>query len=512
MLRYILYARKSSEDKSKQVTSIQSQLDEMELVARRKGLNIIATIIESRSAKEPGRPEYNKVISMIQRGEADGIVCWHLNRLTRNEMDSGTLRWFLRSGVIKEIVTPDRIFLPEDNAFLTAIETAAGEQFIQDLKKGSHRGTMTKVRAGGVPYKAPVGYSNNRLTKSIEVDPIAFPIIREAWQKLLSGVPIRVIKNESPIQIATSRWYLLFASQFYTGKFSYLGEPYQGSYPPMITESEYEQAQERLGTKIEKHQSKHSFSYSGIIRCGRCGHFLTADRKKKVTLKGVEKFYTYYACSDGVKGKCVRETIREDKIEEAIRRKIGEISIDQDFWELAKSVNLRYAKENSETSSKVYELQVLQLQKLNDERVQLLRMRTQDKIDDETFDSENARIAAAITALRRNISLTYKEVDKSWESVNNLFEFSASAEKAFEFGDVEARGWIAKRLAAKYVFSNGRLDVSLNELLEEVRTYLQDPNFKNETFELKNIGSYNTEVADTSTSVPSWGGQRESDP
>jgi DNA invertase Pin-like site-specific DNA recombinase len=75
-IKYILYARKSSEDKSRQIQSIDDQVKVLKDIAINLGLNIVETLTESKSAKAPNeRPQFTKMIQMIENGEANGILC-----------------------------------------------------------------------------------------------------------------------------------------------------------------------------------------------------------------------------------------------------------------------------------------------------------------------------------------------------------------------------------------------------------------------------------------------------
>ena len=97
-MRYFLYARKSSEEKNRQVQSIEDQIEALRPLIEGRGLEVVDVLTESRSAKAPGRPVFCEMLDRIQKGHADGILCWHLNRLTRNEIDSGTVRFPAWSG------------------------------------------------------------------------------------------------------------------------------------------------------------------------------------------------------------------------------------------------------------------------------------------------------------------------------------------------------------------------------------------------------------------------------
>src|SRR5436190_3796886 len=120
MLKYIMYVRKSSEDEDHQALSIDAQLAELNQFARENGLTIIARLDESKSAKEPGREVFNEMLQRIERGEANAILCWALNRIARNFDDGGKVIGMLQRGAIQEIRTLERVYLPSDNFLMMA--------------------------------------------------------------------------------------------------------------------------------------------------------------------------------------------------------------------------------------------------------------------------------------------------------------------------------------------------------------------------------------------------------
>lgn len=161
-MRYLLYARKSTESEDRQVQSIDDQLNSLRRLAAQRGLHIMEELIESKSAKDPGcRAVFARLLAEIEAGRADGILCWNLNRLSRNPVDSGTLSWMLQRGVLQSILTVEREYRPEDNVVLMAVESGVANQFILDLRKAVARGTRSKVEKGWFPHRAPEGYRNN---------------------------------------------------------------------------------------------------------------------------------------------------------------------------------------------------------------------------------------------------------------------------------------------------------------------------------------------------------------
>jgi DNA invertase Pin-like site-specific DNA recombinase len=82
-MTYFLYARKSTDVEDKQVQSIENQLGVLRALAKQEGLHIVEELIEKQSAKKPGRPVFGEMLSRIERGDAQGILCWKLDRLAR---------------------------------------------------------------------------------------------------------------------------------------------------------------------------------------------------------------------------------------------------------------------------------------------------------------------------------------------------------------------------------------------------------------------------------------------
>ena len=111
-MRYFIYARKSTDVEDKQVLSIESQLAELRALAKHEQLNVVEVFVEKRSAKMPGRPVFEEMLARIQRGEAQGIVCWKIDRLSRNPVDSGQISWLCNKVELQKIVTHDRAYLP----------------------------------------------------------------------------------------------------------------------------------------------------------------------------------------------------------------------------------------------------------------------------------------------------------------------------------------------------------------------------------------------------------------
>lgn len=201
-MRFILYARKSTDREDKQVQSIQDQIKVLTDIARDRGYTIVETIQESASAKAPGRPLFNTMLGNIKAGKADGILCWKIDRLCRNPIDGGSIQWMLQQGQLKIIQTIEKAYNPDDNVLIFSVETGVANQYIIDLRKNVTRGMNSKVEKGWMPGKTPVGYLNDPVTRTIVNDPERFFIVKKAWETMAMGC----YSVPQILEIATKEW------------------------------------------------------------------------------------------------------------------------------------------------------------------------------------------------------------------------------------------------------------------------------------------------------------------
>jgi len=207
-IKYFLYARKSSESEDRQIQSIDDQIKRLKELAERLNLKIIKVYTEAKSAKQPNnRPIFTEMLERIKVGDANGILCWQINRLSRNPVDSGEISWLLQQGTIKSIQTIDKEFLPEDNVLLFNVESGMANQYILDLRKNTMRGRQSRLEKGWLPNYAPLGYINIRNEageKIIEKDPERFSLIRKMWEMMLTGTytPPQIL------EVANKQWGL----------------------------------------------------------------------------------------------------------------------------------------------------------------------------------------------------------------------------------------------------------------------------------------------------------------
>lgn len=345
-MRIAIYARKSTESEDRQVQSLDDQLRILRDIADRDKFKVVEVITESKSAKEPGkRPGFQKLLQLIESGQIEGILTWHINRLTRNLVDGGFLAHALSSGKLQMIRTPERTFRSEDNVLLLAIENGVATSYIHDLSKAVRRGMDSKAAKGWKPGQAPIGYINDWESREIKLDPIRGPMVRRAFEMLMSGsYSVAEIwrelkklgltgKSKSRRGKAISRVAVhnMLRNPFYAGQLQYKGELLQGAHQPIVSRGEFELAQLRLKrVSNPKHRTNHPPAFSGVFTCKSCGAAVVHEQKRKrLAGSGNEVTYNYYHCS-GSRG-CKRLSVAEQPVSELARVFVDHLAISRSF-------------------------------------------------------------------------------------------------------------------------------------------------------------------------------------
>ena len=159
-LRYAVYIRKSSEEEERQVLSLDSQRDK--IIERFSDLNIVTWIEpESKSAFEPDkRPLFKEVLNLIDTGKIDGIIAWHPDRLSRNEVDASAITWRVRQGKIKDLKFASGFGFDNspEGMMMLQMTMSQSQYFSAKLSKDVRRGNERKRQVGQLTGRAPEGY------------------------------------------------------------------------------------------------------------------------------------------------------------------------------------------------------------------------------------------------------------------------------------------------------------------------------------------------------------------
>ncbi|MBV9852098.1 MAG: recombinase family protein [Armatimonadetes bacterium] len=471
--RYAIYARKSQESEDRQVQSIDDQVRLCREMARERGHQVVRVIEEARSAKAQGtRPGYRELIGLIERGEADGVLAWHPDRLARNAVDGGWVLDLLDRGRIKGLSFVSYTFedTPEGK-FMLGMIFSQSKYYVDKLAKDVRRGLDSKRDKGQYPHRAPEGYLNNVVDKTIEADPERFPLLRQAVELVLQRVllPSQVLaklngqwgyrtrrtKRSKGGPLSRTSFYDLLSSPFYYGECREKGRVYPGAHPPLISREEFEEIQRILGRPEKPKAQKHAFALTGLIRCGRCGSMITAT---------ISKGHVYYHCTNR-RGDCTKAGVRAEVLEGQVRERLARLAVPAFLEPLLLGMVERFFAETYGRGRQVEESRHRALEEAQRQMQGLVSMRLRELLTDAEYLEQKQRLQEQIDGLRREIDAAEHVMEQALETAENVIHYAAWAGRAFAEGGPEERRQIAGLLGSRFVLTEGNLLLEPNPYL-----------------------------------------------
>ncbi len=310
-LRYVLYARKSTDDPQRQIRSIPDQIDECKQLASRMGIRIVKVLEETKSAKKPNqRPIFNQMIKDIRAGIYDGILAWNPDRLARNMLEGGMLIDLVDNEIIKDFKFVTHHFTKDANGLmLLGMAFVLSKQYSDKLSQDVKRGVEKKLLEGKSPaYKH--GYTRDE-NGFYRPDGKNFELIKEAWQMRKDGTSIEEIskhmnnkgyiriverKDKEPKLIDMDFRILsrIFQDSLYYGVLVQAGtqKDLRNTYDfkPAVEEEDFFAVQQLSQHRLKPFNTKKNKAFyplKGLLVCDSCGHNMvitpstSGDKKHK---------------------------------------------------------------------------------------------------------------------------------------------------------------------------------------------------------------------------------------
>jgi len=523
-MKYIRYRRKSSEQEERQALSIESQ--KIELERKFPDLEIMADFEESKSAFTPDqRPKFKLMIEMIKSGKADGIITWHPDRLSRNEVEAAQITYLTRKGIIKDLKFCSYYFDNSPEGIMMLQSALSHSQYSSSkLSVDVKRGLGTKADKGWLPSGAKPGYMNDKFAekgnKTIQKDPIRFPLIRKAWDLMLTGAytPPQILRKlndewgyRTPKHrkiggkpMSRSMIYKVFTDTFYYGEFEYpLGSGifHEGKHEPMISREEFERVQQLLGRKGRPRPKTKSFTYTGLFTCGECGASITAEEKFQIICPicktkfasqnkvccpncktPIEKMvkptllhYIYYHCTKRKKKKCFQKSVKVDDLERQVDTILSSIQISERF----KNWAVKYINELNDNEVKDRNTILESLQEAYNDCIKridnLLKFKISPQnsdgslLSDEEFKNQKETLIAEKKTISEKLNITDERINKWTERAEKAFNLACYARYWFFNGDPETRKEILIDIGSNLVINNKFVLVDLEKPIKYIK-------------------------------------------
>ena len=462
-MRYIIYARKSTEDENHQVLSIESQLAELREFAAKEKLEIVASFQEAKTAKEPGRTKFAEMLKQIEQGKAEGILSWHPDRLARNSIDGGKIIHLIDKGIIKSLKFPTFWFEPTPQGlFMLSIAFGQSKYYVDNLRENVTRGMRQKIRNGVWPLWAPLGYLNNPTTRGIDVDEKKSPSVKRMfkiyatgnhtlkeiseWSKKI-GLKSNLDNDISPGQVQAT-----LQNIFYVGLMKYKGEVFEGKHKPLISKKLFDRVQEVLKQRGKPQKIKHNFAFLGLMKCP-CSAAITAEKK----IKPSGREYIYYRCTKK-KGPCPeKHFLREEALVEQIKNHLQKVSLSsQDTEKVLAELKKDELKAKEQTKMIVQNLKK-ELLEIETKLEKLLDVYLNEVISTEEYTARKQKILTQKLELQERIK-DFEQKGLSWLEPAREFILKLNyAEKLRKSENYQEMTTFLKNIGSNHILQNQKL-------------------------------------------------------
>src|SRR3989344_3981969 len=418
-MKYIIYARKSTEDEDRQILSIEAQLFELREFAAKEKLETVASFQEAKTAKEPGRIKFAEMLSFLEQGKADGIISWHPDRLARNSVDGGKIIHFVDRGLIRSLKFPCFWFEPTPQGlFMLNIAFGQSKYFVDNLRENVKRGLRQKIRNGVWPSWAPVGYCNNPKTRVIDVDTEKAPKVKKVFEMYATGAyPLNSLANwcekkklltNAGNKISLSNVQHILQNPFYIGLMRYKGEVFEGTHEPLISKKLFDKCQEVMEKRGKvRPDRKHNFAFLGLMKCALCGCSITAQYAK-----GNGGIYTYYRCTKK-RGACQEKYLGENQLVEQIKNFLQKVSLSsQDTEKVLAALDMEEKRAKEQAKGEVINLKN-QLSQVETKLQKLLDAYLDDAFTQKEYTAKKDILISQKVALNEKIT-DFEQKGLSW--------------------------------------------------------------------------------------------------
>ena len=280
------------------------------------------------------------------------ILVWKFSRFTRKREHALAFKAQLRRKGIRVVSITEQAEDSVTGRLLEGIIESVDEYYSENLGQEVTRGMREAASRGFFPgSKAPFGYTRVKVSDgvkerpSLEVDPVAAPIVREIFASSRLGNGLAEICKELNGRGTTNRgrrWqqnnvHYLLTNEAYTGtavwgvksKDEKNPEPVrvENAWPALVSRELFDLVQQGLHQRAPTVQRParvgSQYLLSGLLRCGVCGKPYSAQGAKSGQ-------FAYYVCSSLFRegagacsnGRYLNATKVEDLVIERVRERI----------------------------------------------------------------------------------------------------------------------------------------------------------------------------------------------
>ena len=474
--KFCQYSRVSSREQEREGYSIGAQLKSCRDYTLTHDLQIVKEFIDIESAKESGRKNFSKMIEFLKENEGVGIICDKVDRLYRNWRDYITLDDLKRDLVFvreNSVLTPNS--RASDKLFL-GLRVLMARNYLDNLSDEVRKGLFEKFSQGGYPRKAPLGYLNDKNTRTVIIDHKTSPFIVKLFELYATGRYTLAqtadtlyqggLRTKLGKKVAKGTLHRIIKDSFYYGLMVYNGMTNKGNHTPLISKKLFDQANEMRKNRGKMKAIKHKFALKGTLKCASCGCVITAE---------LQRNHVYYRCTHS--RPCPeRKYVREEVLSEQIEQILADLEMDHEFVEImvkatkeAKNEEFNYHLTSVETLNKQYERAQKRLSRLVDAHID-------GKIPNDLFDLKREELLKEKAEVETQLANHRIAHDSTFEQMEKVLQVAQQARKLFKVGDAETKQTLLALISSNITLHDGKIvSYQLNPLFSYLITGVKQP-------------------------------------
>lgn len=284
MTRAAIYTRVSL-DRTGDLLAVDRQRADCLAIIQRRGWELVEEFSDnsvSASKKSVRRPGYDAMVAAFADGRFDALVCWDLDRLTRQPRQLED--WIDASAErgLKLVTANGEADLTTDAGRLFArIKAAVAREEIERKGARQRRAAQQRVESGGMSsFKPCLGYTSANAIVVDEAD-----VVRQLFERFAAGDTIYGLRQWLSASQFTpkqsSQWSFttvrdMLRNPRYAARVVHRGDvtPHRGSWEPIVSEALFDSVQAILDDprrKTNRVGTERRHLLSGIAVCGVCG-------------------------------------------------------------------------------------------------------------------------------------------------------------------------------------------------------------------------------------------------
>jgi len=312
------YIRVSTLKQGEKGVSLQEQRASIERYCQAQNFSIVEWFEERQTAAKRGRPIFGRMLSLLNKGQVQGVVIHKIDRSARNLKDWANLGEMIDRGVDIHFANESLDLRSRGGRLSADIQAVVAADYIRNLKEETRKGFYGRLKQGVYPLPAPRGYLNQGKGIPKTIDPVSGPLVQKAFELYATGrYSLHTLRHELfklGLRAPSGKPYcrnslsILLHNPFYVGliRIHRTGEMFEGNHPPLIRKSVFDRVQLVLKGRITAGPQRHGYTFRRLFTCAKCGNTLTGEGHKG---------HVYYRCH--TRG-CNQASVREEAIDAAI--------------------------------------------------------------------------------------------------------------------------------------------------------------------------------------------------